>query len=109
MEPPKKKNKIIYILYILMFIFGCLYFTGQTGYYENKISSETRLTKEAILEFEQDIADGKEVDIKDYLQTDQTDYENKYSSLGYKVSDTISKVLTEGVNFIVKIMKALFS
>ena len=108
MEPPKKKSKFIYIIYLLIIVFSLLYYAGQTGYYENKLSNETRLTKEAIMEFEKDIADGKAVDIKDYLEPPK-DYQNKYSSLGYTVSDTISKVINEGVNFIVKIMETLFS
>ncbi len=109
METPKKKNKFIYLLYLLIFIFGLLYFSGQTGYYENKLSSDSKLTKEAIQEFEKDISEGKPVDIKDYLEYDHKNYENKYSSLGYTISDTISSILNEGVNFIVKVMETLFS
>ena len=79
METPKKKNKFIYVLYLLLIIFGLLYYAGQTGYYENKLSNNSRLTKEAIMEFEKDIADGKAVDIKDYIEPPK-DYQNRYSS-----------------------------
>lgn len=109
MPEVKKKSKFKYLFYLLIIIFSLLYFSGQTGYYENKISNETRLTEEAIKEFEKDISEGKEVDIKDYLVTNNNDYENKYSSLGYTVSSTIDKVLNEGVKFIVKVMETLFS
>ena len=110
MDTPKKRNnKFKYIFYLLIIIFGLLYFTSKTGYYEAKLSKSTELTKEAILEFEADVAAGKAVDIKDYINTENKDYQNKYSSLGYTISETIDTFLNDGVNYIVKILEALFS
>ena len=111
MENSKKKkySKFKFIFYLLIIIFGCLYFAGATGYYENKLSNSTRLTKEAIMEFEKDIAEGKAVDIKDYINTDNNDYKNTYSNLGYKLSNAIDIALNDGVGYLVKLLKALFS
>ena len=109
MDSSKKKSKFRYIFYLLCTIFILLYFIGTTGYYEQKIANDTMLTREAIMEFEKDIADGKPVDIKDYLKEDKKDYQNKYSSLGYTVSNAIDKGLNEGVKFIVKLLETLFS
>ncbi len=105
----KSNNKFKFLFYILIIIFGLLYFTGKTGYYENRLSKSSALTKEAILEFEADVASGKPVDIKDYIDVNNKDYENKYSSLGYAISDTIDTVLNDGVGYIIKILEALFS
>jgi hypothetical protein len=111
MEGKKKTNfkRFKFIFYLLVIIFVCLYFAGKTGYYENKISSSSRLTKEAILEFEKDVAEGKAVDLKDYVKQDNNDYKNAYSNLGYKVSESIDTILTDGVSYVVKILKTLFS
>ena len=110
MEEKKKSNlKFKIIMYFLVILFSLLYFTGQTGYYENKISKSTKLTKDAILEFEKDVRDGKAVDIKDYIDSNNKNYQNKYSKLGYTISETIDITLNDGVGYIVKILQALFS
>ena len=110
METKKKGSKRFkFIFYVIVIIFGLLYFTGKTGYYENRLSKKGQLTKEAILEFEADVAAGKPVDIKDYIDVDNKDYQNKYSSLGYTISNTIDTALNDGVEYIVKILEALFS
>ena len=109
MEEVKKRSKFKYIFYFLFLLFSALYISGQTGYYENKLSREQTLTKEAIIEFEKDINEGKPVDIKDYLEKDHKDYENKYSSLGYTLSNSIDKLLNEGLKFIVKVIQTLFT
>ena len=110
MEPKKKNNKTFkFIFYVLIIIFSLLYFTGKTGYYENKLSKSSELTREAILKFEADVAEGKPVDIKDYIEVNTKNYQNKYSSLGYTISNTIDLTLNDGVGYLVKILKALFS
>ena len=109
MDAPKKKNtKFKVVFYLLLSIFGLLYFAGQSGYYENKLSASSRLTKEAILEFEQDVAEGKAVDIKAYIET-KKEYQNIYSNLGYTISNAIDVTLNDGVSYIFKLLKALFS
>ena len=112
MEEKKKSKAYVrfkFIFTILVIIFGCLYFAGEAGYYETKTNKGVRLTKEAILEFEKDVADGKPVDIKDYIEVNNKDYKNMYSNLGYNVSNTIDIILNDGVSYIVKLLKALFS
>lgn len=109
MDVPKKKNyRFKVVFYLLISIFGVLYFAAKTGYYENKISNQTKLTKEAILRFESDINEGKPVDIKDYIE-EKKDYQNIYSNLGYTISNAIDVALNDGVSYIFKILKALFS
>ena len=110
MEPKKKGNKRIkFIFYVLVIIFGCLYFAGKTGYYETKLSNRTALTKEAIMEFEKDVSEGKAVDIKDYINNNPVDYKNTYSNLGMTLSETINTILNDGVGYFVKLLQLLFS
>ena len=110
MEPNKKKfNKFKFVFYLLVIIFGCLYFAGISGYYDKNLSKKATLTREAILEFEKDVAEGKAVDIKDYVQGDNNDYKNTYSKLGNDISNAIDVTLNEGVGYLLKLLETLFS
>lgn len=102
-----KRFKIIFSFLVIIFI--CLYFASQTGYYERNISRQTVLTKEALLEFEKDVEEGKNVDIKDYLPKPKTDYASTSSKIGHNISNFIDSLLNDGVGYIFKFLKALFT
>lgn len=93
----KYKKIIEYSFILLVVLFLGLYISQMTGYYEYTESKKTTLTEDAIERFEQDIADGKEIDTKNYLQ-EQTDYNNAVSSLGLKVSSWIEKGFNKAMN-----------
>lgn len=86
-----------------------VYISGKTGYYQTDLEKKTVLTKEAILNFEQDIASGKPVNIKDYINAEMPDYRNRYSKAGDKISKTLDAVLNEGVGKLSEFIKALFT
>lgn len=109
MENKKKDNKFKYIFYFLIILFLSVYVSGKTGYYETNIKKNTLLTNEAILNFEKDVANGKPVNIKDYINAEMPDYRNVYSRTGDKLSKTIDVVLNEGVGKLVEFLKALFT
>ena len=69
----------------------------------------SNLTKEAIERFEKDVAEGKEVDINNYVDTSVKEYNNKYSSLGLGISTAIDKGVNKSIDFFLKIIKTLFS
>ena len=77
-----------------------MFFTSGNGYYEYELNKKTTLTKEAILKFEQDIKDGKEIDVNNYLIKENKDYNNKFSNFGRNLSNNIGKVFSEGVKLI---------
>jgi len=108
-ETKKKPSKFKYIFYFLLILFISVYVSGKTGYYETNIKKNTILTNEAILKFEKDIADGKAVDIKDYINSEVPDYRNIYSKTGDKISKTVDMVLNEGVGKVGRFLKALFT
>ena len=85
-RPKKIFNTIIFVLFT---IFVCLYFASNNGYYEYKNKEKSELTKEKIKQFEKDIKNGKKVDLKDYLTTENKNYENKITKLGNKMSDIV--------------------
>jgi len=109
MEKNKTKERFKFILISIIVFFTFIYASGMSGYYQTHLQKSTALTKEAILEFEKDIAEGKPVDIKDYIKGERMDYRNQYSRLGHNLSRGIDKILTDGVNRLTKLFKALFS
>ena len=94
----EKRYKIFkYVFVFLFIIFMTLYFSQLTGYYEYRNYQKMVMTEEQIKQFEQDIKDGKEVDIKDYTVNTVRNYENSFSNLGLNLSKLISGVVENGV------------
>ena len=109
MEKNKTKDRFKFILISLIALFLFVYISGKSGYYQTHLQKSTVLTSEAILEFEKDIAEGKPVDIKDYIRPERMDYRNQYSRLGHNLSRAVDKVLSDGVSRLTKLFKTLFS
>lgn len=88
----KKANKIAKNILIVMFIlFVALYISQSTGYYDYETYKKTALTKEQIKQFEEDIKNGKNVSVKDYLDGTSKDYSNKLSDAGLNISKKIER------------------
>ena len=96
----KKYLKVILLITITTFLFA--YFIETTGYYEYKLQNKKILTEEEMLHFEQDIKEGKEIDIEDYLKNTNPDYSNKLtqttSELSLKLNDYLKEFLINGFN-----------
>lgn len=106
MEEKKKKNIFLRVLLILFIIYISLYVMDSLGYY-NIASKNKIITDKKMEEFERDIKNGKEIDIKEYVR-DETDYKNQYSNLGYHISMGIDTILNKGFKNIGKILEKLF-
>lgn len=92
------KNKIPKILLILsLIIFSSSYFIEKTGYYDYKLQEKTILTNKQIKKFEEDIKNGKEVDINTYFLENNKYYSNKLNTKITKVSLTINKYLKKSI------------
>lgn len=110
MEDNRKINKNFKrMFYVILVVFISLYFAGKTGYYENRLSRKTILTKEAIKRFEEDVEEGKMVDLSSYVDTNVREYNNKYSNIGLKISNLIDYCFNEGVSWFLKLIKTLFT
>lgn len=97
-----KKNKILKLLIILIgIIYISSYYVASSGYYEYHIQEKTILTNEKIKEFEQDIKNNENIDIKNYLDYEDIDYSNRLSNLMYNISNS-------GVKMTRKLIKTLF-
>lgn len=105
-EKKKQKNWFLTIIGILFIIYFALYIMDNLGYY-NVATKNKVITEEKLIEFEEDVKNGKEIDIKEYVR-DTTNYKNVYSNLGYNLSVGIDNILNKGFQKAGKILKKLF-
>ena len=104
----KKKNHFLRIVSVLFFLFLITYIMSISGYYEAKVARKVALTDEAMREFEKDILNGENVDLKDYIENDDKDYSNKFTNVGEKVSNSLEYIISDGLSGIWDALKVLF-
>ena len=106
------KNKTIkffkYILFISFITFTALYLSASAGYFEYKSSRKAALTNAQIKKFEKDISEGKNIDIKKYIEASNTNYQNKVSKTGLSISKKTQKcvqiIIDESFKFLSKLV-----
>ena len=108
METEKYNYTFFKILLFSFILFMIMFIANKTGYAEYKTYSKTKLTEEAIARFENDISNGKDVSIEDYLVTDDIDYSNKISRVGTKIGQTIEYGMNTGLKKTLKLLSELF-
>ena len=86
----KKSLNLIFIVIILIYV--CSYYVANSGYYEYHLQERTYLTNEKIKEFERDVKNNENIDVKDYLVDEENDYTNKLTNLVYGMSYEGNKV-----------------
>jgi len=97
----KNKNKILKTFIFLCFISYLTFYTaGKAGYFEYNERRKMTFTKEQIEQFEEDVKNGKNIDIKEYLKNTDKNYQNGISKTTLKVSEIIEKYTKKGVNII---------
>ena len=95
------KNKIILVLFMSLVIFYAILLIAQKeGYYQNRNEKAKVLTERQIKEFEQDIKDGKSVDIRKYILYEDKDYSNNLSNDIYNISLKLESVFDTSIKFI---------
>lgn len=103
------KNKVFLIITLSFFIFFSILLLAQSqGYYKNRNEKTKILTEEQIKNFEEDVRDGKSIDIKEYVLYEDKDYTNKVSDNVYKISlklenavDSTIKMIFSGASYMV--------
>ena len=104
----KKKNIFSKIIMFFFIIFFMVYIVTENGYYEYKMYNKTKLTTEAILKFEEDIKNNKDVSTHDYVIEDYVDYTNAFSKLGVKAGNLAEKTIKYIIKKSLKILSDLF-
>lgn len=106
----KKGHKLFFfILFVLFIIYVGLYIANISGYYEAKLKRNTYLTNEEIKRFEDDIKQGKNVSINNYISKKNYNYNNKISKAGLLFSSGVEKFMSDGIIEIFDVFKKLFT
>lgn len=107
MEVKKKKaNGWLIILITLFLVFISLYFMNLIGYYD-VTRNRTLLTEEKRQQFENDVNEGKEIDIEDYFEEQKKDYSNNFSDVSLKISDGVDVLVNKGLKETIKALGKL--
>ena len=101
-------SKLLKILLLLFVLFLIIYISKESGLYEYKTYTKTKLTNEAILKFEKDVEDGKNVSIEDYISNDSNDYTNFFNKSSTEIGNIIEKIMNEGIKKTLKVFNKLF-
>ena len=91
-----------YSLLVLFLLFLGLYFSSNAGLIDYQAKYKKNLTEKEIMKFEEDIKNGVNVDIKDYIKKNNKYYNNSISKITLKISNTIGNVVKETLDFILK-------
>ena len=87
------KNKVFLVIFLSFLIFFVILLLAQSqGYYKNRNEKAKVLTDEQIENFEEDIREGKDIDIKRYVLYEDKDYSNKVTSNIYSFSLKLENV-----------------
>ncbi len=93
-----------YAFTTFLILFVALYISQATGYYEYTMHKKMTFTEDQIKKFEQDVKDGKEIDLKVYLDDTSKNYQNVTSKLGYAVSSKIEEFVEGSIENAFKIL-----
>lgn len=94
---------VLFILYLSLTV------AIKTGYYEAKLNQKTAITNEAIKKFEEDVKEGKDVDITDYVTDIRKDYSNHTTKAGVTFSNVVQDFMSKGISEMINIFKKLFT
>lgn len=103
MENKKKINYFKYIFIILFTSYLVLFLASNNGYYEYKNRQKNILTEEQIKKFEQDILDGKNVDLEEYIEP-QIQVGSSNKTLSLKLSEIICSYTREAIEQTFKVL-----
>ena len=90
----KRLNKIFrYSLLVSFVTFFALYLSQSTGYFEYRNSKKVALTNEQIKKIEKDVKEGKNIDIENYIDSNNKSYQNSLSKAGLSISNVTEKAI----------------
>ena len=88
------------IMLILFLLFLGLYFSSNAGLIDYQAKYKTSLTEKQIKQFEEDVNNNINVDIKDYIDVNNKRHSNNISKTTLKISNTIGKMVKNTLNII---------
>lgn len=109
MEKRQKPNWFMRVVVLLFILYLSLSIAMETGYYEAKLNEKTILTEESIKQFEQDVREGKNVDINDYVIEKNYNFSNGATKTGVFLSSIVEDFMAQGITKMGDIFKKLFT
>ena len=94
------KSILKIILIAILLIFLASYIISESGYYEYTMQQKTIITNEKIKEFEEDVKNNENIDLKEYLKKEEIDYSNKFTNLIYNISDNSNKLARKAIKYL---------
>ena len=88
------------ILLILFLMFLGLYISANAGLIDYQAKYKNKMTEKEIKQFEEDLKNNVNIDIKDYIKTGNKEYSNNVSKTTYKISRTIGNIVKDTLNLI---------
>lgn len=105
----KNKKIIKFFGGLIILIFICTYFIEYSGYYEYNLHNKKTLTEEQIKQFEEDVKNGKTIDLDSYLSETTIDYSNSLTrtttQANLKLNEYLKRILTGSFDLLGKFIK----
>lgn len=99
-----KKKLFLNIFFILFICYIICFVIGESGYYEYKLQRKTVMTNESMQKFEEDVKEGKDVSIEDYVVSSEKDYTTTLTRTTNKVSTSVNKMMKRGIEGVFKVL-----
>ena len=104
MDDKKKINLSRFIVIILFAAFSFVYAMANMGYYEYRNHNKRVMTDEQVKKFEEDIKNGVELDLNNYVSNDTSIIKNQMS---LKISKLIGNISQKTIRKIFKILNKI--
>lgn len=104
MDKSKLNKAFKSLVYISFIIFTVLYISQSSGYFDYKNRRKVAMTNSQIKQFENDIKEGKKVDLKKYIDANNKNYQNKISKVGLSISVTSEKAIQKIIEETFKVL-----
>lgn len=94
-------KKIPLIFFFSLFTFFVILLLAQSqGYYKTRSQKAKTLTDEQIINFEKDVREGRDIDVKKYVLYEDKDYTNNVSDNIYRMSLKLENVVDGAIRLI---------
>lgn len=99
----KDKKKLIDKIFktsimVLFAVFLTIFISNKYGYYDYQKLKKVTLTQEQINKFEEDVKNGVNVEIENYLTEVNKNYQTNLSQAGLNVSKTLANGVKKGID-----------
>ena len=104
------KSKIFGVIMLILFvIYISIFMASKSGYYEYSNRTRKELTEAKMKQFEEDVKMGKNIDLKDYFDDENVNYENKVTAFGNILSTIVNTGISKSLEGSFKIMEKLLN